>query len=790
MAFRAPEMIIPNPPVKAYFLRIDVYAGQELPGQSGALHFSIGPYLKKTKIVQSKAGIFEWNETIEFNRILLPIDITQIPDLIVYFADEDYETHRKCFFRIKPPKILNRSRKRYETDFQAPCLVKFKEDETLDLVSDDQFSGFVVMRPVLFGYDNPPEAAKFREITKSLQPYQLRIFFYIGRNFPSAIDGGTCNPLIVVRCGNKAIYSSIKRNTLNPEWYEIKTANILAPDIANKDSPALALVVMVYHVDDPDADPQQAFGEEPELDESGGLKDNMRRALNAFTKPKKVLLGRYWLDIDLTKQKMYKDSEGANDIPIVYRKPKWVPIIYDRDQVVEGKILMGYCMVQQQFASRIRVEDLNPEGRRIDMTMFCIGVRNIKRIFADGGFPNFCQVEMNTSTPHEKIEELEDEKDEVEGKNSSSARSKGNNNQLSRTDVGNVNSLQAQSMAIKEPAKLDRIDINGETNLLMTDKIKIENNGLTFNQSFRFRVFVPYNKSVCPVLELFLYHYPLGKKKLFGSGTFSLREPLGWYFGDEDDDDYRNRWRNFFSVGAGLTADEPKPKVEKLKAPKVKAENKLLYMDDLIYELPSTFKSKNIQRREAYEERKQHEAENNKNGDTLSLPLPIPSSLNPITGMKAATSVLGQYVPPLNILSNTDNTTTTPQKRQRGNRLAPKINRLDEMLEEKDKEELTEEERKGLIEELFRKGLVKVADEEGEDEEENEELEIIQEEVEKPEEHEGDRLQSENLAQSQYIMPKERKSIMERSNAPEGQNQLSQSGYGNKADASKNFDDL
>jgi hypothetical protein len=57
---------------------------------------------------------------------------------------------------------------------------------------------------------------------------------------------------------------------LNPEWYEIKTANILAPDIANKDSPALALVVMVYHVDDPDADPQQAFGEEPELDRYRG----------------------------------------------------------------------------------------------------------------------------------------------------------------------------------------------------------------------------------------------------------------------------------------------------------------------------------------------------------------------------------------------------------------------------------------------------------------------------------------------------------------------------------------
>jgi hypothetical protein len=779
MAFRAPEMIIPNPPVKAYFLRIDVYSGQELPGKSGALHFSIGPYLKKTSIVESNAGIFEWNETIEFNRILLPIDITQIPDLIVYFADQDYETHRKCFFRIKPPKILNRSRKRYETDFQAPSLVKFKEDDSLDLVPDDQFSGFVVMRPVLFGYDNPPEAAKFKVITNSMLPYQLRIFFYVGRNFPSAIDGGTCNPLIVVRCGNKTIFSSIKRNTLNPEWYEIKTANIMAPDIANKESPSLALVVMVYHVDNPDADPQQVFWDDNDRYEEGDIKENLKKTLKTRPKSKKSLLGRYWLDVDLSKQKMFKENDGAKEIPIVYRKPKWVPIIYDRDQIVEGKILMGYCMVHQQYASRVRIEDLSPDGKRIDMTMFCIGVRNIKRIFADGGFPNFCQVEINTSTPHQKIEEL-DEEDEGEGEGQARFYSFARFN-ASKGELGRFSSLHAKSTSIKETVRNEATRILADTNLLMTDKIKIENYGLTFNQSFRFSIFVPYNKSVCPVLEFFLYHFPLGKKKLFGSGTFSLREPLAWFFGEEDDDDYIRRWRDFFAVATGGHNDEPKPKVEKLKAPKVKAENRLLYMDDLIYELPSTFKSKNSQRKEAFEE-KLHEEEIKRNG------------------VRKTSSILSKFISPLNFFSSSDAKTALEQPmRQRGSRMLPRVRLLDELLEERDKEELTEEEKKGLVEEMFRIGLVNDGqggedyDEEevedgqvGEVGKEGKELEVVPEE--RPEDQEGSKRENDKPSQS-VRNQRVTRDIMERSYFKE-QSYLSQSGYGRRADASLNFEDL
>lgn len=315
MAYKAPEMIIPTPPTKAYFLRIEVYTGQELPGRQGMLHFCIGPYFKKTKIVSNNRGIFDWGmENVEFNRVLLPIDIWQIPDLIVYFADEDFESHRKCFWRIKPPKILNRLRKRYEKDFQTPSLIRFREDPTLDLVPDDQFSGFVILRPVLFAYE-PPERIKPESLSAQKFNYNLRLFFYVGRNLPTATDGGTCNPVVVIRVANQMSHSTIKINTVNPEWYEVRDLSIQTYDHNNKDAPPLAIVVMLYHVDNPAASPEELFDENKVDEQKGDLTSmlNLNTIKKELIQEKKILLGRYWMDVDLSKQKLYKDPAGGKE---------------------------------------------------------------------------------------------------------------------------------------------------------------------------------------------------------------------------------------------------------------------------------------------------------------------------------------------------------------------------------------------------------------------------------------------------------------------------------------------
>lgn len=137
MFHKVPELLIPTPPSKIYHLRIGIYTGQELPGDSGMLHFVLGPYLLKTELKKSQNGMIEWYQTIESERIRLPMDITMCPDLVVYFCDKDYESHRKCFYRISPVSFMKRSKKRFELEKPRTFIAKLKEDQALDLVEDD-----------------------------------------------------------------------------------------------------------------------------------------------------------------------------------------------------------------------------------------------------------------------------------------------------------------------------------------------------------------------------------------------------------------------------------------------------------------------------------------------------------------------------------------------------------------------------------------------------------------------------------------------------------------------------
>lgn len=322
MVFKAPEMLIPTPPTKAYVLRIDVFTGQELPGKEGMLHFQIGPYFRKTKMVRMVNGVFDWDkETVTFERVMLPVDAAQIPDLVVYFADQDFESHRKCYFRLHASKILNRTRKTYAKEVQVPTLIKFKEDQTLNLVEDDQFSGFAIIRPVLFAYEPPEPDPELTPKNRTVD-YELRLFFYVGRNLPTAETRGSCNPLIVVRAANRIVFSTLPPtpvNTINPEWYEAHRIDISAMDHTIKDSPPLALVIMLYHIEPKSDDTmptreelEELFSNRQEEKTTGNF--NMKQLADKVTiKKQKVLLGRYWLDVDLSKTKKYKDPSGGKE---------------------------------------------------------------------------------------------------------------------------------------------------------------------------------------------------------------------------------------------------------------------------------------------------------------------------------------------------------------------------------------------------------------------------------------------------------------------------------------------
>ena len=112
MRYRIPEITIPNPLSKTYTLRIDVFEGNELPTKrKGILHFSLGPYLLKSSLKKLDNGRIFWNESLEDKRVTLPMNIEQIPDLIIYFCDEDVESHRISYMRMKSHNFVVHNKK-------------------------------------------------------------------------------------------------------------------------------------------------------------------------------------------------------------------------------------------------------------------------------------------------------------------------------------------------------------------------------------------------------------------------------------------------------------------------------------------------------------------------------------------------------------------------------------------------------------------------------------------------------------------------------------------------------
>lgn len=587
MMSRMPEIALPTPPCKTYTLRCDIFNGQALPADSGLIHFSIGPYLIKSTKKTKVDGVITWEETLENNRIVLPVDPQMIPDLFVYFSDEDYESHRKCYLRIPARQILCRSKKQYDSGSFNSIIAKLKEDQSLDLVEDDQFSGFLTIRPIIFGITPPPKL-EFSKIDADKKEYKLKLFLMVGRNFPSASNQNISNPFIVVTCAGKILCTKTIKNTLNPEWHQVLTTDINIPDVKNIMAPRPTLVIMVYH---------SVSGDDFTSDDLTNGK-------------KKVLLGRYWLDLDVNAIKQFKLDSGSRDI--IYKQPKWVPIIYDKRQEVEGKLLMSYALIPKESNEEIEryltlkginLNEVKTNRLTFDLRVFIVGIRDIINRVGMVKKPSWCSAEIKISLPSkcrellvptQKKEDVESEIDEDQpqwGIFKHSGKQKGPKEAGAEEQINN-------ELVIDAHPEVNSTQEGDDLSSINTAKLSIKNNSIDIQRTFKIRVDAPYNKAICPVLEIFIFHYPFGRKELLGTGVYPLEKALGFFYGDEDDQTYQEKWKRFFKIKNTVNVNNPlKSKPVKLKLPKVSPENQLLYLDKLVYELPKAMDSKKTQKR-------------------------------------------------------------------------------------------------------------------------------------------------------------------------------------------------
>ena len=141
---------------------------------------------------------------------------------------------------------------------------------------------------------------------------------------------------------------------------------------------------------------------------------------------------------------------------------------------------------------------------------------------------------------------------------------------------GILNKLNKRDLEGASPANIITQDDEGnKINFILEDDLKT----IRINKVLEVDIYAPNVKELAPVMEIFLYKGSGPKKELLSVGNITLTKPLSYYYGIEDNMDYRKRWNEFLKLGsAGLMGGDgdENPDV-KPKVPRVHAQNKMNY---------------------------------------------------------------------------------------------------------------------------------------------------------------------------------------------------------------------
>ena len=98
---------------------------------------------------------------------------------------------------------------------------------------------------------------------------------------------------------------------------------------------------------------------------------------------------------------------------------------------------------------------------------------------------------------------------------------------------------------------------------------------------------VPFLKELCPIMEIFVYENTITStsRNLIGIGQYNMMNALGYFYREEEDKDYIQKWRGIFHLDKISKINNEKDKNEKIKIQKIQPENQMVYFENLIYEI-------------------------------------------------------------------------------------------------------------------------------------------------------------------------------------------------------------
>ncbi|KAK1942894.1 Dysferlin [Phytophthora citrophthora] len=356
---RVPRDLYPREAIyrlRAHFVwgsQVPSFLSSKRPGQKAKMQLvmSCGLYEIASTRTRNVNGTVEWNNMVESDKMLLPEDLSQVPDIFLYLCRGEGDTRKAVCFRRYTAKELFEGRPSRDGDnginggFDNDLdWVSMKEDQALDSLEDETFPGNVLVRMGFGTEEMAMQTAWNRSDMDAVNkrvPYQLRVHIYQGRRLPPADSNGLLDPFLVVRCMGEEKLTSKKKKTRDPLWYETLHFDLNLPDL--KYAPQVMLRVMDFD----DFDTNDFVG---------------LTALN------------------LSEAHIRTSDEVSGEHQPALPDPKWHRILFQEPGDCEGEILASLELVRKQFPDETvrRAPSIVPRNRKAFLEITVLGLRNME----------------------------------------------------------------------------------------------------------------------------------------------------------------------------------------------------------------------------------------------------------------------------------------------------------------------------------------------------------------------------------------------------------------------------
>ncbi|KAJ0405347.1 hypothetical protein ATCC90586_008160 [Pythium insidiosum] len=172
---RLPRALLP--PSRVYRLRAHFVRGVGLPVPTGKYYLTLSCGIHEITSTQKAAvgRVVEWNETEESDRLLFPVESSQIPDVIVTLCTGEWEKRIVVSYaRVPAAELLAR-------EFRDTALqwIHLRADPTTGAVKASEFPGLVMMRLALGPLESAAtqiwdQRAMMEQASRRL-PHQVRL---------------------------------------------------------------------------------------------------------------------------------------------------------------------------------------------------------------------------------------------------------------------------------------------------------------------------------------------------------------------------------------------------------------------------------------------------------------------------------------------------------------------------------------------------------------------------------------------------------------------------------------